>query len=52
MPFLQVAFLQGRRQPTVETADAEFNTLGMSMRGFFDFGVAVIDYRGANKSTA
>jgi len=52
LPFLQVAFLQGKRQPTVETADAAFNTLGISMRSFFDFGVAVVDYRGANKSTA
>lgn len=52
VPFLQAAFLQGRRAPTVETADAAFNTLGISMRGYFDFGVAVVDYRGAVKATA
>lgn len=52
VPFLQAAFLQGRRAPTVETADAQFNTLGISMRGYFDFGVAVVDYRGAVKATA
>lgn len=52
LPFLQAAFLQGKRAPTVETADAQFNTLGISLRAFFDFGVAVVDYRGANKSSA
>jgi len=52
VPFIQVAFLQGKRAPTVETSDAQFNTLGMQMRGYHDFGVAVVDYRGANKNTA
>jgi len=51
VPFLQVGFLQGKRQPTVETADAQFDTLGVSMRSYFDWGVAVVDYRGANKSS-
>ncbi|MCC7489969.1 MAG: hypothetical protein IT485_10050, partial [Gammaproteobacteria bacterium] len=31
LPAFQVAFLQGRRQPTIETADAVFNTLGIQM---------------------
>ena len=52
LPAWQVAFLSGRRQPTVETADAAFNTLGMQMRCYFDFGVAQADYRGAIKATA
>lgn len=52
LPAWQVAFLNGRRQPTVETSDAQFNTLGMQMRGFWDFGVAQADYRGALKATA
>lgn len=52
LPAFQVAYLDGRRQPTIETADAEFNTLGLSMRCYWDFGVARLDYRGASKSTA
>lgn len=52
LPAFQVAFLDGRRAPTVETADAAFNTLGLQMRCFWDFGVARLDYRGVNKNTA
>lgn len=52
LPAFQVAYLDGRRAPTVETADAEFDTLGLQMRCFYDFGVARLDYRGAIKSTA
>lgn len=52
LPVIQVGYLQGNRAPTVETADAAFNTLGMQMRCFFDFGVAQVDYRGAVKSVA
>lgn len=40
LPGMEVAFLNGQRQPTVEQAEADFNTLGIMMRGYFDFGVA------------
>ena len=40
LPGMEVAFLNGQRQPTVEQAEADFNTLGIQMRGYFDFGVA------------
>jgi len=52
IPAFQVGFLQGKRQPTAETADADFNTLGIQLRCYFDFGVAQMDYRGAYKATA
>lgn len=52
LPAVQVAFLRGQRAPTIETADSTFNTLGMQMRCYFDFGVAQVDYRGAVKSVA
>ncbi|MGA1045941.1 MAG: hypothetical protein ACO3ZY_12180, partial [Phycisphaerales bacterium] len=37
---IEVAFLNGLETPTVEQAEADFNVLGVQMRGFFDFGVA------------
>jgi len=49
MAAIEVAFLNGQRLPTVETAQADFNVLGISMRGFFDFGVAKQEYRAAVK---
>jgi hypothetical protein len=45
MATIQVAFLNGRETPVVESADADFNTLGIQMRGYFDFGVAKTEYR-------
>jgi len=52
LPAFQVAYLDGRRAPTVETADAEFDVLGLQTRVFWDFGVARLDYRGVNKNSA
>jgi hypothetical protein len=40
LPAMEVAFLNGVRVPTVEQAEADFNVLGVQMRGYFDFGVA------------
>lgn len=50
VPTIEVAFLNGQRTPTVEQAEADFNTLGIQMRGYFDFGVSKQDYRGGVKS--
>ena len=50
LALIEVAFLNGVEQPTVETADADFNTLGIQMRGYFDFGVAKQEYRAGVKS--
>lgn len=47
---IEVAFLNGNESPIVESADADFNTLGIQMRGYFDFGVSKQDYRGGVKS--
>ncbi len=50
LPVIEVAFLNGQESPTIETADADFNVLGIQMRGYHDFGVALQDYRGGVKS--
>jgi phage major head subunit gpT-like protein len=44
LPVMEVAFLNGVQSPIVETAEADFNVLGVQMRGYFDFGVAKAEY--------
>lgn len=46
---IEVVFLNGVQAPTIESADADFNTLGIQMRGYFDFGCAKQDARGGLK---
>lgn len=46
---IDVGFLDGVDRPIVEQADADFDTLGIEIRGYFDFGVALANYRGAVK---
>ncbi len=50
LPVIEVAFLNGQESPTIETAEADFNMLGVQMRGYHDFGVALQDPRGGLKS--
>jgi len=52
IPVIEVAALNGNPNPTVETADADFNTLGIQMRGYADFGVAKQNPLGGVKCTA
>ena len=47
---IEVVFLNGRDTPTVETAEADFNVLGIQMRGVLDFGVALQEYRAGVRS--
>jgi len=46
LPVIEIAALNGRVEPTVETADADFSQLGIQMRGYSDVGVAMQEYRG------
>lgn len=46
LPVIEIAALNGRVEPTVETADADFNVLGVQMRGYSDVGVNLQEYRG------
>jgi len=45
LPAMEVAFLNGVRTPTVEQAEADFNVLGIQVRGHFSFGVAKAEGR-------
>ncbi|HMP78424.1 MAG TPA: hypothetical protein PKD54_03120 [Pirellulaceae bacterium] len=47
---VSVSFLNGVQVPTVETADADFNTLGVQFRGYHDFGVDLAEYLAGVKS--
>lgn len=44
---IEVVFLNGRQTPFVEQADADFGSLGINMRSYYDFGVELQDHRGA-----
>jgi hypothetical protein len=50
LPVIEVAFLNGQEAPTIETATADFNVLGVQMRGYHDFGASLQDPRAAIKS--
>ena len=50
LPVIEVAFLNGQESPTIETAEADFSVLGIQMRGYHDFGVALQDARGGVKA--
>ncbi len=40
-----MCFLNGQQSPTIESTDADFDTLGIKGRGYHDFGVAMSEYR-------
>jgi hypothetical protein len=45
-----VTFLNGQQSPTVESTDADFNTLGIQFRGYHDFGCDKSEYLAGVKS--
>ncbi len=47
---IEMVFLNGREVPIIESADADFNTLGIQVRGYHDFGVALQEPRGGVRS--
>lgn len=50
LPVIETAFLNGQQSPTIESADLDFNQLGIQMRGYHDFGCNLQEYRGGVKS--
>lgn len=47
---IEAAFLNGQDTPIIESADADFDTLGTKMRGYFDFGVRKREKRAGVKA--
>ena len=45
----EIGYLKGRRVPTVEQGETDFDTLGIKFRVYFDLGVREQDYRGMCK---
>lgn len=50
LPTMVVSFLNGQETPTVESADADFDQLGVQFRGYHDFGCDQAEYLGGVKS--
>jgi hypothetical protein len=50
-PLVDIAFLNGVQTPTVETAQADFNQLGIQMRCYYDYGAGAGEVKAACYST-
>ncbi len=47
----EIGYLKGKRTPTVERGDLDFNVLGVWFRVYFDVGIREQDHRGMVKAT-
>ena len=47
---IEICFLNGRETPTIDSADADFNVLGIQMRGYVDAGVSLQEVRAGVRS--
>ncbi len=47
IPMMEAAFLNGRQEPFVESAETDFNTLGIQLRCYYDYGVAFAEPKAA-----
>jgi hypothetical protein len=49
IPTIEVCYLNGQEMPTIESADLDFNRLGIAFRGYHDFGITKQEPRGGFK---
>lgn len=49
IPTIETKFLNGNQSPTIESTDMNWDQLGISMRIYFDYGIALQEYRGGVK---
>jgi len=47
-----MCFLDGQEAPTIEDSDADFETLGIQLRGYHDFGAYMAEYRASVQAQA
>ena len=47
LPTIEVAYLKGRKRPTVESAKMPIGFLGIQFMAYFDFGVELQEHRGS-----
>lgn len=45
-PVVVATFLNGQQTPVIESTDADFNVLGVNMRGYYDFGADAAEPKG------
>lgn len=50
MATIEMVFLNGVENPTIESADADFENLGIKLRGYHDFGCNLQEFRAGAKS--
>jgi hypothetical protein len=50
LPTVEAVFLNGVQTPVIETVEMNPNQLGLIMRGYYDFGVALVEKRAAQKN--
>jgi hypothetical protein len=50
MATIEIQALFGRVEPTIESADSDFNTLGVQMRGYSDIGCSRQEFRACVKA--
>lgn len=46
LPVIEICFLDGQETPTIETVEPDANMLGLCLRAYHDFGVALQEFRG------
>lgn len=51
VPVVEIAYLNNKKVPTIEQAALDLAHLGIGYRAYFDYGVALMDWRGAVKVT-
>lgn len=50
IPAIEICYLNGNRTPIIESAQADFENLGIKFRGYWDFGVRQQDWRAILKN--